>query len=113
MTAETSPKKPVMDDWAWEDLLAAIRKRRWSLRQIAKEEGYAHGNVLGEAKRRPYPAAERILAAYAGVAHPMEIWPSRYDADGAPNRTPGPKPMRGIPPVKKSTRRQRRKAATA
>ncbi len=113
MTLTTTPKKPAVEDWNWEDLLATIRKRQWSLRQIAKEEGYAHGNVLGEAKRRPYPAAERILAAYAGVHHPMVIWPSRYDADGQPNRTPGPKPMRGQPPVKKSTRRTTRKAASA
>ena len=113
MTAATSPKKPDPKDWHWVDLLAAIRKRGWSLRQIAMTEGYAHGNVLGEAKRRPYPAAERILAAYAGVPHPAHIWPSRYDGEGNPNRTPGPKPMRGAPPVKKTARQERRKAARA
>lgn len=109
MTTATHPKKPDLKDWHWEDVLAAIRKRGWSLRQIAAEEGYAHGNVLGEAKRRPYPAAEAILASYAGESHPSVIWPSRYDTNGQPNRRPGPKPMRGQPPVKSAARRERRK----
>lgn len=80
--------------------MAAIRKRGWSLRQIAAEEGYAHGNVLGEAARRPYPRAEAILAAYAGVKHPMLIWPSRYTADGRPARPMGRPKLRGQAPVK-------------
>lgn len=113
MTAGAAPKKPAAEDWDWEDLLAQIRKRGWSLRQIAKKEGYAHGGVLGEAKRRPYPAAEAVLASYAGVEHPCTIWPSRYGADGLSNRKPGPRPMRGQPPVKSTARRTRRKAAQA
>lgn len=113
MTSPIDPKKPAASDWHWEDLLAAIRKRGWSLRQIAKVEGYAHGNVLGEAKRRPYPAVEAILASYAGETHPSAIWPSRYGANGQPNRKPGPRPMRGQPPVKSAVRRARRKAAHA
>ena len=105
MTANTPLKKSPASDMDWEDLMALIRKRRWSLRQIALREGYAHGNVLGEAKRRPYPKVEAVLASYAGIDHPMKIWPSRYDANGKPNRAFGPKPRRhGLPPVKATTR---------
>lgn len=105
MTLAESPKKPARpkQDWHWADVLAAIRKRGWSLRQIALAEGYAHGNVLGEVARRPYPKAEAILASYAGVEHPMVIWPSRYTPEGLPNRPMGRPPMRGEQPLRKAT----------
>lgn len=98
-------KKPVNKDWYWKDLLTALHKRGWSLRQIGIQENYPDGSALGEAARRPYPKAEAILAAYAGVDHPKEIWPSRYDANGNPNRRMGPAPMRGKPPHSKATTR--------
>lgn len=105
MTSSGPAKKtsPKVEDWHWADVLAALRKRGWSLRQIAKEENYAHGNVLGGVARHPYPKAEAILAAYAGVAHPMEIWPSRYDAKGNTNRPMGRPVMRGQKPVPKGS----------
>lgn len=103
MTTTTPEKKPAAEGWHWADVLAAIRKRGWSLRQIAKAEGYTDGNALGEAARRPYPKAEAIIAAYAGVEHPMVIWPKRYDASGKPNRPMGPKPRFRQPPVKAIT----------
>ncbi len=85
--------------------MAAIHKREWSLRQIALKEGYTdQGSTLGGAARKPSPKAEAILAAYAGVAHPMEIWPSRYDKNGSPNRRIGRAPKRGQPPTKATTR---------
>lgn len=102
MTQTAPQKKPVADlaDWHWADVLAAIRKRGWSLAQIAEVEGYATGNVLGKAALRPYPRAEAILASYAGVEHPMKIWPSRYTRDGQPNRPMGRPKLRGQAPVK-------------
>lgn len=112
MSVTQTAKKPATGaDWHWADVLAAIRKNGWSLEQIAKDEGYKRGAALGDAARRPYPKAERILAAYAGVEHPMLIWPSRYNADGQPNRTPGPKPRRGRRPIKRAA--APRKAARA
>lgn len=97
-----APAKAV--DWDWEDLLATLKKRRWSLRQIAIAEGYEdQGSYLGKAAREPSPKAEAILAAYAGVEHPKVIWPSRYHPDGSPNRRIGRAPMRGQPPVKATT----------
>ena len=109
MTQPTRPKKPAaqtqegMQDWHWADVLAALRKQGWSLRQVGLEEGYADGNTLGEVARVPYPKAEAILAHYIGVDHPMRIWPSRYDRDGKPNRRIGRAPMRGQKPARKAT----------
>ena len=34
-------------------------------------------------KYKPWPAMEKTVADIIGV-HPMEIWPSRYKADGSP-----------------------------
>ena len=103
MATAPSLKKPAPKDWHWKDVLAALHKRGWSLRQVGIEEGYPDGAALGEVARRPYPKAEAILASYAGVDHPMEIWPSRYDAAGNPNRRMGPAPMRGERPRKATT----------
>jgi Ner family transcriptional regulator len=107
MTASQLRKKPAADkavDWQWADVLAALKKRGWSLRQIAIAEGYQdQGSTLGKAAREPAPKSEDILARYAGIDHPMVIWPSRYHRDGSPNRRIGRAPMRGQPPVKATT----------
>ena len=85
--------------------MATLKKRGWSLRQIALAEGYRdEGVTLGGAARKPSPIAEGILARYLGYDHPKQIWPSRYDAKGLPNRRIGRAPMRGVPPVKATTR---------
>lgn len=102
-------KKPVNKDWRWKEVLFALNERGWSLRQIGIQEGYPDGSALGEAARRPYPKAEAILAAYAGIDHPKVIWPSRYDTQGNPNRRSGPAPMRGRPPQAKATTRATRR----
>ena len=107
MTQSRPPKKPAdqqpLEDWHWADVIAGLRKRNWSLRQVGLAEGYADGNALGEVARRPWPKGEAILAAYLGIDHPMKIWPSRYDAEGRPNRRVGRAPMRGLKPVRKAT----------
>jgi Ner family transcriptional regulator len=97
MANPAAAKKPANKDWHWKDVVAALHKRGWSLRQIGMAEGYPDGAALGEAARRPYPKAEAILARYLGADHPMRIWPSRYDSTGRPNRRSGPLPMRGRP----------------
>lgn len=108
MTEPANLKKPAAQDWHWADVLAALRKRGWSLRQVGYREGYADSNTLGEVARRPYPKAEATLARYIGVKHPMEIWPSRYDHRGKPNRRIGRAPMRGLTPGKATTAVARR-----
>lgn len=92
MTQTTAPKK-ASRDWHWADVLAALRKADWSLRQLGITHGYVDGNTLGEASRRPFPKAERIIATALG-REPQDIWPSRYGADGNPNRRRGPAPRR-------------------
>jgi Ner family transcriptional regulator len=107
MTQTRPAKKPVdqlpLEDWHWADVLAGLRKRGWSLRQVGLDCGYADGNALGEVARRPWPKGEKIIAAYLGKDHPKEIWPSRYDAEGNPNRRHGRAPMRGQKPCRKAT----------
>lgn len=107
MTTTRPSKKPVdqlpLEDWHWADVLAGLRKRGWSLRQVGLESGYSDGNALGEVARRPWPKGERIIAAYLGMDHPKLVWPSRYDADGNPNRRHGRAPMRGQKPSGKAT----------
>ncbi|MTI74685.1 MAG: transcriptional regulator [Stenotrophomonas sp.] len=102
-----NPKKPVPQDWHRADVKAALDKAGWSLRQLGLHYGYtADGSPLGEVFRKPWPKAEAIVAAAIGVK-PQTIWPSRYDANGQPNRRqkPGPAPKRPphIKPVKGST----------
>lgn len=116
MNESAKLKKPVPEDWHWADVMAALRKRGWSLRQVGYAEGYADGNTLGEVARRPYPKAEATIARYLGVDHPKVLWPSRYHPNGTPNRRLGRAPMRGQPPVKATTPargRNPQKAATA
>ena len=103
MATAPNLKKPANKDWDWKEVLLALHKRGWSLRQVGIAEGYPDGSALGETARRPYPKAEAILAAYAGVDHPKLIWPSRYDADGIPNRKFGPAPKCGQRPRKAIT----------
>lgn len=93
MRVKTALKKPAAADWHWSDVLARLHKAGWSLRQLAFENNYTDGNTLGEAKRRPFPKGERIIAQAIGLK-PETIWPSRYNEHGEPNRRRGPAPRR-------------------
>lgn len=93
MNNSATQKKPVDQDWHSADVLASVRKKGWSLQQLALASGYARGGSLNKALREPYPKAERIIAECIGI-EPRQIWPSRYNRDGTPNRTRGMKPMR-------------------
>jgi Ner family transcriptional regulator len=48
-----------------------------SLRKLSVENGYKP-KTLQQALERPYPKAEKIIAAAIGVT-PSTIWPSRYE----------------------------------
>ena len=71
-------------DWHPADVLAALKKRGWSLAGLSVANGY-HPTAVGKALKQPWPAVERLLADAIGVP-PQEIWPSRYDHDGQPLR---------------------------
>lgn len=95
------PKKASREDWHPADIKAALAKKGWSLNQLGLEHDYTTKSALARAFQGPYPKAERIIAKTLGMK-PEDIWPSRYDADGKPNRPRGRQPMRP-PHVKKRT----------
>ncbi|GMU44151.1 MAG: transcriptional regulator [Xanthomonadales bacterium PRO6] len=92
--ATPAPRKNTsLEDWHPADIIASLRKAGWSLAQLALHHGYADKSAVRTAVSRPYPKAERIIAAALGL-HPMQIWPSRYDRAGQPNRTGSRRPIR-------------------
>ncbi|MBH1874310.1 MULTISPECIES: helix-turn-helix domain-containing protein [unclassified Stenotrophomonas] len=89
MSATTTPRKASpAKDWHPADVVAALHRKEISLRQLALLNGYTNANSLNTALRRPYPQAEALIAEALGKK-PQAIWPTRYDADGKPNRGPG------------------------
>lgn len=76
MDALHSSKKSAYTDWHRADIVAALHKAGWSLRQLSLQSGLATRTLNG-ALDRPYPKAESIIAAAIGIA-PEVIWPERY-----------------------------------
>jgi Ner family transcriptional regulator len=91
MKAQHTHPKPQPDGWHPADIVAALRKRGWSLRRLSVHHGYSP-TVLAVALRRPWPQGEGLIAAAIGVA-PAELWPERYGADGCSCRRPGYRPL--------------------
>lgn len=85
-------KKPAAQDWHSSRVKAELDVAGWSLRQLGFENGYTGDSSFSEVFRRPWPKVEGIIANTLG-RKPHEIWPSRYDAAGKPNR-PGRGPKR-------------------
>lgn len=71
-------------DWHPAEVVAALRMKGWSFRQLSIINGY-HTNSLTGVLRRTWPKGEAIVAEAIGV-EPQRIWPSRYGPDGKPNR---------------------------
>jgi Ner family transcriptional regulator len=76
MSVVSTPKKSAPADWHRADVVAALHKRGWSLRQLSVQNGLSEG-TLKSALDRPYKKAEGIIAAAIGMA-PEDIWPERY-----------------------------------
>lgn len=70
----TNSATAAQKDWHPADVIAALRKRGTSLRQLARENEYAH---IEKVLIAPWLAAEQIVAKALGV-QPEAIWPSRY-----------------------------------
>lgn len=111
-TKKTSTKDESPKDWHPAEVVAAMRMKGISLAQLALLNGYSNKNSLTSALRRPYPLAEALIAEALGK-NAADIWPSRYDTDGKPNRgTSGPKAL--LPAGAKPSRlRQGRNPQTA
>ena len=77
-------KKASLQDWHPADIVAALRKRGWSLRRLSAHHGY-HLGALANAIKGPWPRGELLIAEALGT-RPERIWPSRYDRHGNPNR---------------------------
>jgi len=98
MTKHTGRKKdemasvPDREDWHRADIKAALEKAGWSLRQLSIHHGLTP-KCFQHAMWRPYPKGERAIAEAIGKK-PEDIWPSRYDANGKPNRHRGKKPRK-------------------
>jgi len=92
MTASQTPKKPAPKDWPPAEVVAALRMKGYSLRQLGLLNGYSNPNSLSKALHRPWPLAEAIIAEALDTDAPV-IWPSRYGTDGRPNRSRGQKPL--------------------
>lgn len=106
MPNNETQKKPAHQDWHRADVKAALDKAGWSMRQLGIQHGYSEkSSPFGEVFRKPWPKVERIIAEAIGEK-PQTIWPSRYNADGTPNRYKGRMPKRPphIKPLQGSTR---------
>ena len=79
--ANNSTKKTSQEDWHPADIVAALHKRGYTLRDIAREEGLNDSSTLSKAMVQSYPAGERRLAKYAGVPV-QDMFPTRYTTDG-------------------------------
>jgi Ner family transcriptional regulator len=66
-------------DWHPADILAALKKRGFSLVRLSTDHGY-HPTAAGKALKRSWPAMEAIIADAIGVKAEA-IWPSRYATD--------------------------------
>ena len=69
-------QKKVPCDWHQADIIAAIKKAGTNMSKLSEASGYSR-NSLRNALYRPYPKAEKIIAAAIGV-EASDIWPSRY-----------------------------------
>ncbi len=84
MKAKHHPKKASPKDWHPADVIAAVRKKGSSIRQLSIAAGL-HPGSLRVALARHYPKAQAVLAAFLEQP-PQAIWPSRYEADGSHKR---------------------------
>lgn len=78
----TNSTTAAQEDWHPADVLAALRKRNLSLRQLALKHEYTH---IDKVLTAPWLAAEQIVAKALGLP-PEQIWPSRYSDPAARKR---------------------------
>ncbi|WP_153116062.1 helix-turn-helix domain-containing protein [Rhodocyclus tenuis] len=75
-------KKASQEDWHPAKVKMELHVRGITLSALAEQHGLTSSSTLSAALTRSYPANEKRIADAIGV-HPMEIWPSRYNADGS------------------------------
>ncbi len=77
-----APKKASRDDWHPADVIAALRKKNFTLRSLALSHGLKDSSSMSAALVRSLPTNEKRIADALGL-HPKDIWPSRYNEDGS------------------------------
>ena len=70
-----------MADMHPEDIKAEIRKRGYSLTELAEINGLAKQSISEAIRMRSSARAEKVIAELLEMKA-REIWPSRYRADG-------------------------------
>ncbi len=75
------------NDWHPADIKAKLAKRGHSLSSIARSCDISP-MLLSRTFTLPSPKNEQRIAVALGVK-PQDIWPSRYDKSGVPNRKRG------------------------
>lgn len=63
-------------DWHRADIVSALKKSGWSVRELSRQVGLAE-TTLYTALKAPYKKGEKIIANAIGVK-PEDIWPERY-----------------------------------
>jgi len=81
MTTDTV-KKADPEDWHPADVIAALRKRGFTLTSLALQHGLSDSSSMSAALTRSHPKNEQRIAD-ALELHPKDIWPSRYNKDGS------------------------------
>lgn len=76
MSVDKSPKKSAEADWHRADVVAALHKKGWTLRELSRQNGLSAG-TLKSALDHSYPKAEAIIASAIGTT-PEVIWPERH-----------------------------------
>lgn len=79
MSVKESQKNSQISDWHRADIIAALHKNGWSLRQLAFSHGYSSASALAQALLRSFPKGESIIANAIGV-EAKTIWPTRFKA---------------------------------
>lgn len=69
--------KKTAEDWHRADIIAALHKAGWPLRQLSLQHGYSQASTLKNALDRPWLKGERIIAEAIGVPA-EEIWAARF-----------------------------------
>lgn len=95
--ATSDAKKTSREDWHPADIKAALEKKGWTLKALADHHGIKGSSSLSHTFLRSMPLNEQRIANALGV-DPQDIWPSRYEEDGAKK----PRGLRGRL-VRKST----------
>jgi len=67
-------------NWHPEDIKAAVRKKGWTLSELARTYGLSDVSVR-RSLRKPHFYGELAIAEILGLS-PRQIWPSRFETNG-------------------------------